>query len=320
MGPVHIVDTLLRSAVVPARARRSAVLIATAVVLAIASPGLVAAGTASVIECGQIVAYTEPDPGAPADGSLTIGLLPAWTIAADAVIGASATSILPSFAGSGPSCIELELGVDDRVTGLDFAPEGSITGAVVYDSGTDFYVFADRLLVPTFITDAYPGLAAVFATSAVAGTPVSSTFTVDVTSGAFTGVAASASFCGHASLDGDGDGQVGEAIIPAAVLDPQSAGRLERANGRVRCADVETQGTVGNGLDLTTTVDITGFGPDASPPDTAAMPGPTQTQATDSGFPVWLVALLCAAAVVGLTRRQVPARGARLAGQRPPMD
>ena len=316
---MHIVDTLLRFGAVPARARRLAGLVAAALLM-FASASVVIAGTSSVVECGQIVAYTAPDPGTPADGSLTIGSLTPWTIAPDAAIGAAAASILPSFAGSGPSCLALELDADDKVTALEFAPEGSITGAVVYDSGTDFYILADRLIVPTFILDAYPGLAAVFATSEAAGTSVSSTFTVDVTSGAFTGVVVSASFCGHANLDSDGDGHVGDAIIPAAVLDPQSANRLERANGRVRCAEVETQGTVGNELDLTTTVEITGLGPAASPPDTAGPPPPTQAQATDSGLPLWLFVLVCAVAVVTVTRRPIPARKARVAAERPPTD
>lgn len=46
-------------------------------------------------------------------------------------------------------------------------------------TGFGGYVFDNRVLIPTFITDQYPGLEAVFATSEAAGTNPTATFTVD---------------------------------------------------------------------------------------------------------------------------------------------
>jgi hypothetical protein len=305
---VHIVDTLLGPMALPGRARRSVALVAGLTLGAFAGAGVAAGGIPTLVECAQIVAYTAPDPVMPADGSLTIGLLPAWTIASDAEVGAQAASILPSFAGSGPSCVELQLDTDDQVTALDFAPSGSVSGDVVVDTDSGWYLFADRLIVPTFITDSYPGLAAVFATSAAAGTPVSASFTVDVTSGAFTDVFASASFCGPADVDADGNGLVGDAIIPAAVLDLDSTDALERADGHIRCADVETEGTVGQQLQLTTSVSITNPGPAASPPDTATGSAPTDIDGAPGwGLVLWFAALVVMAFGV-LVRRPARAR------------
>jgi hypothetical protein len=314
---VHSVDTPFRLATVSARARRTLGLTAAALFAFAGPPAVVAGVPTSIIECGQIVAYTAPDPVTPADGSLTIGLLTPWTINADALIGANAASVLQSFAGSGPSCIALELDGSDRVTALEIAPSGSVHGDVVFDSGSGWYLFDDRLLVPTFITDANPGLAAVFATSEAEGTPVSATFNVDVTTGGFTGVSASASFCGPADLDGDGNGLVGDAVIPAAVLDADSTDDLDRADGHQRCADIETEGTVGQELELTTSVDIYSRAPAPDPPDTAADAREPVDPAVAAGSPQDLIGLLIALFVGGIARLARQPRPTTITGERP---
>ncbi len=235
--PVHT-NTSLRKRSIQARRRIGTLFAAGAcLVLAAVPPGVAAAS--SVVECGQLAAYTAPDPVTPTDGALTIGLLAPWVIAADANVSAAAAGALPAAAGSGPTCLALELDDSDVITALDFAPAGSIAGHVVEDLGIGGYILADRLLVPTFVTDAYPDLAAIFVTSAAAGTPVTATFDVDTTTGALTGVHASAAFCGPASLDGDGNGLVGDATIPAVLLDfdqcePPRGGRRRKALRRGR--------------------------------------------------------------------------------------
>ena len=63
--------------------------------------------------------------------------------------------------------------------------------------------------MPTFVTDAYPGLAALVVTSYQAGTVLDMTFTVDTTTAQFTGFDGRAAFCGHGSMTSSGDGRVG---------------------------------------------------------------------------------------------------------------
>jgi hypothetical protein len=256
--------------------------------------------SAAIVECGQVVAYTAPDPVTPADGSLTIGLLPPWDIAADATVSAAAAAVLPSMAGSGPSCLTLNLDSGGVVTTLDFASEGSVTGLVIEDAGIGGYVFASRLYVPTFITDAYPGLAAVFVTSAATGTDASATFTVDTTSGQFTGFDATASFCGPGNVDGDGNGLVGNAVISATVLDAADVSALTSASGEDVCADVQSIGTIGNEIVLTTSVTIS----PVEVPDPTALPDPpntaTATASNGSSQPEWPVTLLAIFALATL--------------------
>ena len=261
---------------------------------------------ASTVECGQVMAYTAPDPVAPADGSLTVGLLAPWTIAADATLSAAVQANLASVAGTGPSCLLVDRDAGDVITALDFASSGSITGPVVYSAGLPGEILADRLIIPTFITDAYPGLAAVFVASEKAGTDATATFEVDTTTGRFTGFEGTAEFCGAVDLAGNGDGLIGAATIAAAVLDATATATLASANGRQGCAEVDTVGSIdGSGnLSLTTDVLITlaPQAPRATPPatstDPAAPPAPSDSRAA------FLLTALGVLAFLGMRRQR----------------
>lgn len=235
----------------------------------------------STVECGQIVAYTAPDPVAATPGSLTIGVLPQWTIAGDAVLSPEIASVLPGFAGSGPSCIALDIDAGAVVTGMAFASHGSIVGAVDFNSGFGGYIFAQRLLVPTFITNAYPELDAIFATSYAAGTRVTASFSVDTSSGQFTAVDAQAGFCGPGRLDGNGDGRVGHAVIDGSLLTTANQRALLDADSRHACAVVHTVGTIDTGTgQLSLTSNVTIRVADAAPIGTAP---PTDTTTAGPG-------------------------------------
>jgi hypothetical protein len=211
------------------------------------------------------------------------------------------------------------------ITSVDFAPQGTVTGTVTYDSGSGFYLFADRLIVPSFITDAYPGLAALFVASYQAETSLSVTFTVDVSTGAFAGFDGHAAFCGAGGVTGDGDGTVGEATIPAEVLDPSDVITLENAAGEV-CAAIHASGVVATesqgALDIDTDVVITLAAPTASPTSDAGPAGaiptlpPTSTVATsmspDGGnVPILLLGLGLAVVLLAATRLRPGGAGRR---------
>ena len=280
-----------------------------AAVLVCLTPAAISA-TTTTVECGQLSSYTAPDPVAPATGSLTIGLLPAWTIASDATLSPAVQANLVAVAGTGPSCLTVDRDNSDVITGLDFAATGTITGPVIYNGALPGEVFADRILVPTFITDAYPGLAAVFVASRQAGTNAIATFAVDTSNGRFTGVDASASFCGAADLAGNGDGTVGAATIPASVLDPTSTARLSAANGDSACADVDVEATLdGSGnLTVATQVVVT-LAAQATPPDTASSPS-VAPPSSGTGLPGLVlfasIVVVCAAAGDLKRRRLAP--------------
>src|SRR3954463_1171028 len=97
-----------------ARRYATALLLAGAVALTQAASSLAASG--ATVECGQLSAYTAPDPVAPASGSITIGLLPAWEIVASATVSSAAATALPTVVNSGPTCISMELDGDGKVT------------------------------------------------------------------------------------------------------------------------------------------------------------------------------------------------------------
>ena len=284
---------------------RIASILFTAAALLWFVPGAAAATTA--VECGQLMAYTAPDPVAPADGSLTIGLLSPWTIAADATLSPEIQANLASVAGTGPSCLLVDRDAGGVITGLDFSSSGSITGAVVYQASLPGEVLADRLLIPTFITDAYPGLAAVFVTSEQAGTNATASLSVDPESGRIIAVEATAHFCGAVDLAGNGDGLIGAATVPASVLDAADTKRLATANGGHGCAAVDTTGTIdGSGnLSLTTEVTIS-LAVEASPPNTTASADRAGPAAVDPR--VGLVAL---AAILAFALGLRPRRRAR---------
>jgi hypothetical protein len=226
-------------------------------IAAIAVMPVTAIGASSIVECGQLTGYTAPDPVAPADGSLQLGALDPWVVLATATVSPAAMTALPALAGSGPTCLALDLDDFDAVTAIDIAPSGTISGHVIFDTGTGFYLLADRLIVPTFITDAYPGLAALVVTSYQAGTVLDMTFTVDTTTAQFAGFDGRAAFCGLGSLTSAGDGRVGDAVLPAAVLDGTDRSRLDNAGNRTACAAVHSSGTIdSNTGTITTTTDV----------------------------------------------------------------
>ena len=126
------------------------------------------------------------------------------------------------------------------------------------------------------MTDANPGLAALFVTSYQAGTSLIVTFTVDTTTGGFTGFDGTAAFCGKGSVTSGGDGKVGDAIIPASVLDADDL-CAQGAGSRQTCATVHSVGTIDSqsgDIDITTDVDIVvaAAGATVTPPPTSTEP------------------------------------------------
>ena len=278
------------------------VAVVSAVILSAFAPAVVSAASSSV-ECGQLTGYTAPDPAGPTDGSLQLGLSSPWVVLATATVSPAAAAVLPGFVNSGPTCLALDFDDDGVITAIDFAPTGTIEGTVTFDPDTGFYLFADRLIVPTFITDANPGLAALFVTSYQAGSALTVTFTVNTTSGGFTAFDGVAGFCGTGSVTEDGDGQVGDAIIPASVLDADDLEALEGAGTRRTCASIHSTGTIDPQTGtITTTTDVTivvaAAGVTVTPPptDTEAVTAPT----TDPGPVAWLSIVLIVTMSLGL--------------------
>ena len=116
-------------------------------------------------------------------------------------------------------------------------------------------------------------------TSYQAGTVLDMTFTVDTTTAQFTGFDGRAAFCGHGSMTASGDGRVGDAVLPAAVLDGTDRSRLDNAGNRTACAAVHSTGTIDQGsgtISITTTVDI-----DVAAGSVALTPPPTSTIVAD---------------------------------------
>lgn len=257
------------------------------------APALAAAPS---VECGQLSAYTAPDPVAPADGSLQLGLTPAWDILATATIPPAVSSALSGAAGSGPTCLALTFDGSGKITSIDFAAHGTIEGPVTFDAGSSIYLFADRLLLPSSIADAYPALSALFKSSSQAGTPLEITFTVDVTTGAFVAFDGHASFCGKASLDSGGLGHVGKATLPAAVLGSTAHKNLVKYTGQRVCASVHSTGTIDPRTgDLATTsavlVALADPGAAATPPATSTGDAHSPAPAPDSSQVVWWLGL-----------------------------
>ncbi len=253
--------------------------ILAASIAAIAIAPVTAIGASSIVECGQLTGYVAPDPVAPTDGSVQLGALDPWVVVATATVSPAAATGLPALAGSGPTCLALDLDDFGVVTAIDFAPTGQISGLVAFDAGPAFYLFADRLIVPTFITDAYPGLAALVATSYQAGTVLDMTFSVDTTTGQFVGFDGQAAFCGLGSMTASGDGRVGDAVLPATVLDGTDRSRLDNAGNRTACAAVHATGTIDPGsgaISISTTVDI-----DVAAGTVVLTPPPTSTVVAD---------------------------------------
>ncbi len=266
------------------------------------APSLAAAPS---IECGQLTAYTAPVPAGPTDGSLTLGTSSTWVVLAAATVSPAAEANLPNDVNSGPTCLALGLDGTGKVTSIDFAAQGTITGKVAFDSGNGFYVFAARLIVPTNVTDAYPPISALFKSSYEAGTSLSVTFMVDTTTGGFTGFDGHAAFCGAASLDSKGVGHVGKATIPAAALNKAATAALKAADGAHACATVHSTGTIdpSNGnITTSANVVIAVTAAKVTPPSTTtSVPGSTGSTPVSAQLAAWLV--LVSGAVVVVARR-----------------
>ena len=272
--------------------------------VAFASAPVLAAS--SVVECGQLAGYTAPDPAGPTDGSVQLGLSSTWTILADATISPAAAAALPTSVNNGPTCLAMDLDDDGNVTALDFAPSGTLTGDVDFDA-SGYYILASRLLIPTTVTDAYPGLGALFATSYQAGTTLSITFTIDMTTGGITGFDGTAAFCGKGSVTSGGDGKVGDAVIPAAVLDADDIDALEGAGSRQTCATVHSVGTIDSqtgDINITTDVDIVvaAAGATVTPPPTSTADVATAPAGAAAPLVAWL-AVVFIGALVGMSIR-----------------
>ncbi len=296
------------------------VLPAASILLLAVTPSAVSAAS-SVVECGQLTGYTAPDPGTPADGSLQLGLADTWVILATATVSPAAASVLPSSVGSAPTCLALDLDDAGLVTAIDFATTGTLTGPVTFDTASGFYLLADRLIVPDFVTDANPGLAAIFVTSYQAGTDLTITFTVDPATGQFIGFDGTAAFCGPGSVTQGGDGQIGDAVIAAAVLDAEDLEALAGAGDDEACATINSVGTIdpGTGSISTTTdvqIDIAGaeatpvapVGPIVTPPATSTVAGSTPSTSTGAGMAWAIVTVAAIVALAGMAARRTRPR------------
>lgn len=249
--------------------------LATLTIIALfAAPTAMAAS--QITECGQFPTYTAPDPLGPTDGSLQLGQLPAWTIADDATLVPPADAVLPSLSGGGAvTCLQIDLDDDGVITSIALVGEGTIEGLVEFDSGLDAYLFDDRLRLPTFVTDLYPGLGALFGPSASAGSVLRVTFLLDASNGVITGISGRTVVCGPPAVDGGGNGVLGDAVIPSVVLDADDLAALTDPAAIDACATIETAGTVdpGNGdLDLVTDVAIAIDAAPTAPPTSMATP------------------------------------------------
>lgn len=252
--------------------RRSVALAAMFLLIGlIHAPAALAAS--QIVECGQYSEYTAPDPAGPTVGSLRLRSLPAWTIDPNATITPPADTNLPTLLTGVPTCLRLDLDDLGVITALEFVPEGTIEGPVTFDGGGSLYVLDERITTPTFVTDAYPALFAVFDGSLQAGTDVSVTLLVDPVTGVMAGLEGTARYCGIGSIDGDGDGRIGDSMIPAAALDAQDVKRLGNAGSRRVCATIQFQGTLDTGtgaLDLTSEVTIDVAAVPTAPPTSIA--------------------------------------------------
>ena len=261
--------------------------------------------SAPTVECGQLTAYTAPIPAGPTDGSVTLGTSSTWVVLAAATISPAAETNLPNDVNSGPTCLALGLDSNGKVTSIDFAAQGTIVGKVTFDSGNGFYVFADRLIVPTNVTDAYPPISALFKSSYEAGTSLSVTFMVDTTTGGFSGFDGHSAFCGAASLDSKGVGHVGKATLPAATLNKAAKATLKSADGAHACATVHSTGTINSSNGNITTsanVVITVTAAKVTPPaTTTSAPGSTGSTPVSGQLALWLA--LVSGAVVVTARR-----------------
>jgi len=268
------------------------------------------------VECGQLAAYTAPDPSGPTDGSLTLGLSSTWDILATAIISPAAASALPSGGGNGPTCLALGLDGGGKVTSIDFAPHGTITGSVTFDSGSGYYILADRLIIPTSVTDAYPALAGLFVTSYQAGSTLAISFDIDMTNGGFSGFDGHAAFCGKARPVKANVAKVGKAALPASILSAAAKAALVNAAGQTVCAKVHSTGTIGqSGIATSAAVVIKLADPAATPPATTTAVVDQAPAGASSDALAWVLILAGATlAMLTILVRRRTAGSARGAG------
>jgi hypothetical protein len=186
------------------------------------------------VECGLIREYTAPDPGGPTPGAIAFGLSgPVETIAADATLVPPIDTNLSGLVGGTPTCVTVNRdgGVIDS---LAFAASGSITGTVtlvedLFGPGDDGYLLGDRLFVPVMVATDNLGLSALFPTAADAGVDLTVSFDVDVSTGFPVSFGALTSLSGPVTVEADGDVRIGDATLPAGVIDSDSLAALEEA-------------------------------------------------------------------------------------------
>lgn len=294
--------------------------------VALAFPANSTLAASSNVECGQVTGYTAPDPLGPTDGSLALGFTPAWTIAAAASLDSAAALILPAILGTGPTC--LSLGFDDAgtITSVNLAKVGHVQGPVTFDVGLGFYILAERLFVPTFITDAVPSLAALFVTSFQAGSDVSITFGIDLSTGLFNAFDGTTEFCGLGSITVDGNGRIGDAILASENLDSADLAVLASSGSRAVCATVHSVGTIdsGSGAILgSTDVSIVVQGTTVTPPPTdTSTPNDAVALAAGGWMVLILGALIALVAIVLVVPSPTPrprasrSRSSRVAPER----
>ena len=125
------------------------------------------------------------------------------------------------------TCVRIDLDDDDVITGLAIAPRGPSPALSTYDSGSDSYLFDDRLQLPGFVLDLYPGLQALFKGSATLGPTCSSPSRWIRPPAILAALTADAGYCGSA-------GSTVTGTAPSATPSsrrPSSTPRLDRLAG-----------------------------------------------------------------------------------------
>ncbi len=285
--------------------------VAIVAVLALLSNAPAAMAVSHRVECGQVSAYTAPDPSGPTTGALTIGLLTPWTIAADATISPAVVAAnLPS-GGGDVTCFGVDVDGTGAITSLEFASQGTISGHVAFDAVNDGYVIANRLELPTSVLTQIPGLGVIFTTTMQAGTSATLTINVDTASGQVTGFVGHSAFCGKAHIAAGGDAVIGAATVAAAFLDAGDVAQINGAGARKVCATIQSIGAVSNSgpPDVQTSVVLSvaaAAGATVTPPPTSTGTATAPTTSTSGvGEAVGLLAVFSLTLIGGLRRRTI---------------
>ena len=235
----------------------------------------VAAAAQTTVECGIFHSYTAPNPGGPTNGSVTFGVLGGTpeVIDANATLSPPADSVLASLGGGpAPTCLSVtrDAGV---ITAMALAPTGTISGLVtlaadLFGPGQDAYVIANRLVSPVSAVIADPGLAALIKTAFDAGSTLSATLNIDVTTGFPSSFTVTTTISGPVKVLPLGDVQVGKATLPAAVIDAGSLKRLKQAATLGVAATVVISGVgtpTGSGVNVVVTLSVSFTAPTPTP-------------------------------------------------------